>query len=149
VQKVRDAAARAQSQNNLKQMGLAVNNIGGTYNTQIPPSYGYFPSGSTTGVQGSLFFHMLPYIEQQNVYNNKGFNATSGTTYATIKTYIAPADPTNSLTGGNSGSSYGSLSGGLTSYYSNWMVFGSVGGNLPATFVDGTSNTCIITEGYA
>jgi prepilin-type N-terminal cleavage/methylation domain-containing protein len=147
VQKVRDAAARAQSQNNLKQMGLAINNIAGTYNTAIPPSYGRFPVNSTTGVQGSLFFHMLPYIEQQNVYNNQGFSTSGGSTYATIKTYIAPADPTNSINGGtNSG---GSLTGGLTSYYSNFMVFGSSGGSLPATFVDGTSNTCIITEGFA
>src|SRR5262245_64890482 len=67
VQKVRDAAARAQSQNNLKQMGLAVNNLAGTYNGQMPPSVGGFPSGSATFV-GSLFYHLLPFIEQQNVY---------------------------------------------------------------------------------
>src|SRR5262249_55682977 len=61
----------------------------------------YFPSNSATGVQGSLFYHMLPYIEQQNVYNNGGFSVTG--TYATIKTYIAPADPSNSISGGSSG----------------------------------------------
>jgi prepilin-type N-terminal cleavage/methylation domain-containing protein len=144
VQKVRDAAARAQSQNNLKQMGLAVNNLAGTYNTAIPPSYGQFPTGG--GVQGSLFLHILPYIEQNNVYTAVTVAGFSGS-YATVKTYIAPADPTNSITGGTNAT--GSVGGGLTSYYSNYMVFGSTGGNLPATFVDGTSNTCIITEGYA
>lgn len=144
IQKVRDAAARAQSQNNLKQMGLAINNIAGTYNTAIPPSYGKFPTGGA--ITGSLFLHMLPYIEQQNVYSAVTSSGFSGV-YATIKTYIAPADPTNSISGGSNTS--GSVSGGLTSYYSNFLVFGTSGGSLPATFVDGTSNTCIITEGFA
>src|ERR1700741_4762701 len=67
VQKVRDAAARVQSQNNLKQMGLAVNNLAGTYNTALPPSLGSFPNGGT--VSWSLFGHLLPYIEQVNLYN--------------------------------------------------------------------------------
>jgi len=151
VQKVRDAAARVQSQNNLKQMGLAVNNLAGTYNTQMPPSFGAFPTGGT--VTSSLFFHLLPYIEQVNLYNQQSGNGTTSPTVTatqgiavTVKTYVAPADPTNSTSGGTPG---------LCSYYSNNWVFGGngtnpgAGGNLPATFVDGTSNTIIITEGYA
>src|SRR6476660_4853599 len=78
VQKVRDAAARAQSQNNLKQMGLAIHNCASTYNGQLPPSYGSFPSGSTTsGQPNSLFFNILPFIEQQNLYNNLGLIGTT------------------------------------------------------------------------
>ncbi|HEY7428585.1 MAG TPA: DUF1559 domain-containing protein [Gemmataceae bacterium] len=140
VQKVRDAAARAQSQNNLKQMGLAINNIGGTYNQLLPPSYGMFPPGGN-GATNSIFFHMLPYIEQQNLYNNNG---TLAGAYVTVKTYVAPADPTNS-----------SSTPGLTSYASNTLVFQSnastmgSGANLPATFTDGTSNTVIFMERYA
>jgi prepilin-type N-terminal cleavage/methylation domain-containing protein len=139
VQKVRDAAARVQSQNNLKQMGLAVNNLAGTYNTAMPPSYGPFPTGGV--VYGTLFGHLLPYIEQVNLYNqstNSGTTSFAGQIAQPVKPYIAPADPTNSTS-----------SAGLISYYSNFLVFGSTGGNLPATFVDGTSNTVIITEGYA
>jgi prepilin-type N-terminal cleavage/methylation domain-containing protein len=141
VQKVRDAAARAQSQNNLKQMGLAVNNLAGTYNTAMPPSYGAFPPNGA--VIGSLFLHLLPYIEQGNLYNASTANGTTTPTaniQSTVKTYVAPADPTNSTSGGTPG---------LCSYYSNFMVFGLTGGNLPATFVDGTSNTIIVCEGYA
>jgi prepilin-type N-terminal cleavage/methylation domain-containing protein len=145
VQKVRDAAARVQSQNNLKQMGLAINNIGGTYNTAIPPSDGPFPSGSA--FTASLFTHMLPYIEQNNLYNLivAGSAAPPVTAYNTVvKTYVAPADPTNSTS-----------TPGLTSYSSNNLLFGALGSNpqaganLPATFTDGTSNTVMISEAYA
>ncbi len=147
VQKVRDAAARAQSQNNLKQIGLAINNIGGTYNTQIPPSYGSFPAN---GPFGSIFDFMLPYIEQQNLYNqyNPGSGgyfgglSASGTpnpVAATVKTYVAPADSTNNTN---------SLPG-LTSYASNYLLFGSAGASLPASFIDGTSNTVMFMERYA
>jgi len=138
IQKVRDAAARAQSQNNLKQMGLAVNNIGGTYNQKLPPSYGAFPAGGL--LISSLFGHMLPFIEQNNLYNaatTNGTTAIADSYPGTVKTYVAPADPTNSN------------STNLVSYYSNFLVFGGSGANLPATFVDGTSNTIIIAEGYA
>jgi prepilin-type N-terminal cleavage/methylation domain-containing protein len=141
VQKVRDAAARTQSQNNLKQMGLAINNIGGTYNTAIPPSLGPFPSGSL--FSASLFTHMLPYIEQNNLYNVI-IGGTTASYLTVVKTYIAPADPTNSTS-----------TPGLTSYDTNNLVFGALGGNvaaggnLPATFTDGTSNTVILCEAYA
>jgi prepilin-type N-terminal cleavage/methylation domain-containing protein len=132
VQKVREAAARTQSQNNLKQMGIAVHNIASTYNGPLPPSYGAFP---TNGFVASFFTHLLPYIEQQNMYN--GLTQATPITSGAIKTYIAPADPSNSTA-----SAY-------TSYYSNYQVFTSSGATLPATFVDGTSNTVIIAEGFA
>src|SRR2546429_2681951 len=66
VQKVRQAAARAQSQNNLKQMGLGLQNLAGTFDTKLPPAYGPFPLG---GPQGSLFCFLLPYVEQGALFN--------------------------------------------------------------------------------
>jgi len=100
VQKVREAAARSQSMNNVKQISLAMNNIASNTTTgQIPPSYGPYPVGSATSQ--SFFVSILPYIEQGSLY--AAYAANTGTP---VKTYIAPADPNNA---GNTGAiSYGS-----------------------------------------
>jgi prepilin-type N-terminal cleavage/methylation domain-containing protein len=74
VQKVRAAAARTQSANNLKQLGLATHTYNDT-NKKLPPSFGWRPklTGSAIyvpgGAYGTAFFHLLPYIEQGNLYN--------------------------------------------------------------------------------
>src|SRR5579872_3004251 len=67
VQKVRDAAARIQCQNNLKQLGLAVHNYAGTNNSNLPSLEDY-TGGFSTGNWASIYFWLLPYIEQNNLY---------------------------------------------------------------------------------
>src|SRR5262249_18425862 len=59
VQKVREAAARIQCENNLKQLGLAAHNYQSTYN-RLPP-------GMDTQQVGCLVY-LLPYLEQGSVY---------------------------------------------------------------------------------
>ena len=71
VQKVREAAARIQCANNLKQLGLACHDC----NDQVgclPPAQGWFPgSGPASNAGwGGVFFHLLPYLEQGNLYKN-------------------------------------------------------------------------------
>src|SRR5579864_431470 len=66
VQKVREAAAKTQCTNNIKQIGLGLHNCHDTYG-KFPPQCGWFTSWQR-GAFGTLFFHLLPFIEQQNPY---------------------------------------------------------------------------------
>src|SRR5438046_525994 len=59
VQKVREAAARAKCQNSLKQIGLAVHNYVGVTGT-LPPGVDI--------KKYSALVHLLPHMEQDNVY---------------------------------------------------------------------------------
>ena len=100
VQKVREAAARAQSSNNLKQMSLALHGCNDSYQ-RLPPALGLFPNSSwdtasnwgAPATSGTLQYFMLPFIEQDAVYKNTSqYSWTS--VYTPVKTYQSPADPT-------------------------------------------------------
>jgi prepilin-type processing-associated H-X9-DG protein len=77
VQKVREAAARSQCQNNLKQIGLAAMNYESSYG-MLPPGSNMSPNATSggytlappyAGPYTSVLAYLLPYIEQGNVYN--------------------------------------------------------------------------------
>jgi type II secretory pathway pseudopilin PulG len=73
VQKAREVAARAQCQNNLKQIGLALHNFHDV-NQHFP--YGKGPSypGAPAWARWSTHSQILPFLEQGNVYNLLNFN---------------------------------------------------------------------------
>jgi len=159
VQKVREAAARMQSANNLKQLGIAVH-AAHDANGKLPPTHGCYPSDANGGLSwdaskynpsrfGTLQYFLLPYIEQGNVY--KSVTGNSYTSNAVIKTYQAPGDPSLPATGKTW------QDRGATSYRANWHVFRGgwdedwqAGGiNRLNSLTDGTSNTIFFAESYS
>jgi len=170
VQKVREAAARTTSSNNLKQISLAVHNYAGALGDKLPPLVDVGTNAPTGyGIQ-SVFFNLLPYLEQGNVYQM--FQKTAPATYYStaaplgaastiIKSFINPADSTASngsqqtvtvvITGTTPPPPFQQTWTGLyatTSYAANGLVFKGNTGGLPRTFVDGTSNTIMFAERF-
>jgi prepilin-type N-terminal cleavage/methylation domain-containing protein/prepilin-type processing-associated H-X9-DG protein len=99
VQKVRDAAARTQCENNLKQIGLALHNYHDT-NQRFPPGYasGVDANGNDTGPGWGWAAFILPQMEQQPLFAQITLaqpieapqHAAVRTT--TVKSYLCPAD---------------------------------------------------------
>jgi prepilin-type N-terminal cleavage/methylation domain-containing protein len=157
VQKVREAAARISSSNNLKQIGIALHNCNDTHG-KLPTSHGCFPINGNSipwgGQQPSAFgtqqYFLLPFMEQDNLY--KSVQSHSWNSSVVVKTYMAPGDPSLPAEGKTWSNR------GATSYSSNWHAFGGgwgedwqIGGKarIPATFPDGTSNTIGYVERYS
>lgn len=76
VQKVREAARRSSCQNNVKQLVLATHNYHDTFGHQ-PPYFGVdgsknvypWPPENRQLMYGSWFAHLLPFVEQNNLYD--------------------------------------------------------------------------------
>jgi len=163
VQKVREAAAKAECSNKLKQIGLALHNYHGSMGG-FPPAYKDLGSGGPG--QGSLLYLILPYIEEDALYklggtNLDAYNAWDGSgsftnlkTAAanTVKKYLCPGDPSTQPTA--------TWTNGwvVGSYACNNEVFGNpawagwtdnnVKAKMPGSFQDGTSNTIGYTEKF-
>jgi len=175
VQKVREAAARTACGNNLGQLGKAIHMHDGalgflphnSYTWSNPPTYS--APGQPAGLnqqQAGFLFQILPYVEQQAVYNGGGggsvaqcqINAMS----AGIKTYFCPARGSVRVISGGSwygpggtyghgqtdyaGSSTDANGGGAIVYFSN---FGTNNGLITIQTInsgDGTANTLMVGE---
>jgi prepilin-type N-terminal cleavage/methylation domain-containing protein len=165
VQKVRESAARTQCQNNLKQIALGTTNCTDTHNGELPPASGFYPSTLSTGLQETPSVWILPFIEQQNLFNAIQQAGTSAGQWSanspeTIKIYQCPSDATLKSGAALTSATVGSFS----SYASNGQVFGSnttpvlttnpwtkftswKGGTMiPRDIPDGMSNTIFWTE---
>jgi prepilin-type N-terminal cleavage/methylation domain-containing protein len=172
VQKVREAANKAQCQNNLHQLGIATHLCHDT-NHKLPPALGWYP-GTASGAKGPALFDLLPNLEQNNLFSSSPRDAagnyssfdqdSQSTAYRVgVKVLLCPSDPTIGPDG------VANLSGevpqwplwGASCYASNYAVFGGrYDGNgnpnrwqgaavIPESFPDGTSTTILFAEKYA
>lgn len=66
VQMAREAARRTQCRNNLKQIGLALNNYHDTHQT--------FPPAKFSGMEYSALSYLLPELEQSTIFNSINFH---------------------------------------------------------------------------
>jgi prepilin-type N-terminal cleavage/methylation domain-containing protein len=143
VQKVREAAGRAQSQNNLKQMGLAAHNYHDTYN--------HFPAGNDKN-NFSATAQLLPFIEQNNIYQMIDFKKSSDDpANATprgllIKTFFSPLDAQMTVVANNGPTNYLWNAGSKPGLKDNDGVFYQDSKVRLADITDGTSNTLMIGE---
>jgi len=166
VQKVREAAARTSCSNNLHQLGLATAMYSDTFKS-VPPLAA--PCGTTAagcytvatsptpGYNYTMFIFLLPFIEQNAVFNN----ATTASSYGgvsghTIKTYLCPSD-ISAPGGGFQGTTAAYSGSAVSNYAGNDLVFGGPiqGVTYPLkkrpidiVSVNGLSNTVFFAEVY-
>src|SRR2546430_5423354 len=139
VQKIREAAARTQSLNNLKQMALASQSFHDA-NKILPPAQGARWPGR--GIIGPVHFHILEFIEQlpvlQNAQSPGGYARwdVNGTYGKVIPVYLSPSDPTVSSGQASLGALWAEAS-----YAYNFQVFGNGGMATSPDVASGNPNT--------
>jgi prepilin-type N-terminal cleavage/methylation domain-containing protein/prepilin-type processing-associated H-X9-DG protein len=130
VQKVRDAAIKTQCSNNLKQIGIALHSFADGHDSNFPTGgegtdFVNFPKGPSQFTMHSTLSYLLPYIEQNAIYNQINFSilyndpaqpvGADGKTGPQhfVKTYWCP---TNILNSGTDAMGYGVTDYGATCY---------------------------------
>lgn len=165
VQKVREAASRIKCANNLKQLGLAAHHYHDSHG-HLPPVIGYYPPAG--GAFGTCFFHLLPFVEQDNLYRSAlgsvpfpppdgpaavNYPGNNNVYSRPVKTFLCPSDPGVGPDGvvTINGSPFGAAS-----YAPNALVISersAIGpqgkARVDADIPDGASNTILHAEKYA
>lgn len=151
VQRVREAAGRQQSINNLKMIGLALHSFFDTHR-RLPPARDGLAPGQTVA---TVHVYLLPYLEQQALYQAYLKSGGKEGGDVVVKVLLAANDPT-----------VGKNDQGATSFAANLRVFSTKGyktafdadlpmlaaiepGKNSLLFPDGTSNTIWYATKYA
>jgi prepilin-type N-terminal cleavage/methylation domain-containing protein len=159
VQKVREAAARIQSTNNLKQIGLAIHGYHDAM-LYLPPAWVDYDSDwnpTWYNRAGSTHYEILAFIEQ-NALAQKGPPYSFWQIYTNhgIKTYTNPSDPTAASNGLFNDAGWADY--GVTGYAANFQSLGyfindgthtGINANKImriASVTDGLSNTIFMAE---
>jgi prepilin-type N-terminal cleavage/methylation domain-containing protein/prepilin-type processing-associated H-X9-DG protein len=161
VQKVREAAARVQCQNNLHQIGIACHSCNDA-NGYLPPIAGNsatspsLNTGPYAGLPYTLHGFLLPYIEGGNVYNQMTAGGYAGGQYfQVIKTYLCPNDTVSTKLGFCNTTNGGANGWAASNYAGNFLAFGdpnsgSPGGTnkISGSYPGGMTNIIFFTEIY-
>ena len=143
IMRLRLIAARVESQNNMKQIGIsmhAYHDVRGT----MPP-----------GVDAnniSAFAYVLPYIEQNNLYNQIDFNkdvsdkANKFVRATRINVYVSPLDSFDDLGAKFGPTNYFLCAGSKHSLTNNNGMYYSGSNRRFADITDGSSNTIWLGE---
>jgi len=140
VQAIRAAAARMQSQNNLKQIGIAVHNYHDVHNRM--------PAGADAN-NYSCLVHLLPYVEQDNLFRTIDLTedldkSQSLARTALVKTFLSPLDPgARPATGPTN---YMASAGSKAPLADNDGIFYRESATRFTDITDGTSNTVMFVE---
>ncbi|WP_233198785.1 MULTISPECIES: DUF1559 domain-containing protein [Pirellulaceae] len=164
VQQAREAARRSQCVNNLKQLALAMHNFHDTNNIFPHCFYTKNPGNTNTWEQWHRFsasYKILPFIEQENLYNQFNLDGTWGYNRdnpmnVRLEAFLCPSSPPATdaagISWGGPGSNYGWCSG--SSPYTahscdrsgcNGMITTKVETKM-ADATDGLSNTVFVSE---
>jgi prepilin-type N-terminal cleavage/methylation domain-containing protein len=170
VQQVREAASRVKCGNNLKHLALAVQMYADASEGRLPFLTDTTPGTPTRAHLESLFFALLPYLEQDNLYcsfdpadpssYNRDSAASPGVASHRVALFECPSEASN--TGAATYLAKGAVVPpppppfaaffvgryACTSYAANGLVFRSNHAQFPTTFTDGTSNTILVGEKY-
>jgi len=131
VQAVRESAARIKCTNNLKQLGLACHNLDNN-NGRMPAATGQLGSGV-----GTVFWHILPFLELGNIYeegrSNFGIyvsylpqppNPTPNPSARPIKIFQCPSNP--AVGNGTGQPTWSGTKWGTSCYGVNFQALGDV-----------------------
>jgi prepilin-type N-terminal cleavage/methylation domain-containing protein len=158
VQQVRESAARAECENNVKQFCLALHGYNDA-NHYVPAASGCQSPVAWSGQKSSLFFQLLPFIEQTALSKEVPLEIPGGG-YFDVENVAVPgggiflnAPMPAILYCPSDFTTTAQANPGLTSYAANVQAFGDQWqgrppSSIPKTFKDGLSNTVGIAERY-